>query len=211
SLGIPEVATLVILADFYDVTVDDILRGTKRASKSPEKETNISNYIFSKIKNNYINLLIVSIGIWILSNITTIVFGEMTTNSSLGMGVGLIIIVIGLIIQGINVNYLRLQINQSDIKEKNKLLNFVFHTSYIFIYLSVSTVMFASLYNVGSSVVLKLDLVFYGLIYSYLLLAVRAIIIYYIIRIFKISFLNKLSIRFYILNGILLVILLVPL
>jgi ribosomal protein S18 acetylase RimI-like enzyme len=82
--------------------------------------------------------------------------------------------------------------------------------SYIFIYLSISTVIFAGLYNVGSSVVLKLDFVFYRFIYSYLLTAVRAIIIYYIIRIFKISFLNKLSIRGSILNGILLVVIFVP-
>ncbi|MBU1142279.1 MAG: helix-turn-helix domain-containing protein [Firmicutes bacterium] len=210
GLGIPEVSTLVILADFYDVSVDDILRGTKRTSKNPEKEANISNYIVSKIKNNYINLLIVSIGIWLLSNVTIIVLGEMTTNSSLGMGVGVIIIVIGLIIQGININYLRLQIKEIDLKEKNNLLNLVFHTSYIFIYLSISTVIFAGLYNVGSSVVLKLDFVFYRFIYSYLLTAVRAIIIYYIIRIFKISFLNKLSIRGSILNGILLVVIFVP-
>lgn len=210
GLGIPEVSTLLILADFYDVSVDDILRGTKRTSKNPEKEANISNYIVSKIKNNYINLLIVSIGIWLLSNVTIIVLGEMTTNSSLGMGVGVIIIVIGLIIQGININHLRLQVKEIDLKDKNNLLNLVFHTSYIFIYLSISTVIFAGLYDVGFSEVLKLDFVFYSFIYAYLLTATGAIIIYYIIRIFKISFLNKLSISGPILNGILLVAIFAP-
>lgn len=210
GLGIPEVATLVILADFYDISVDDILRGSKRTSKNPEKEAYISNYIVSKIKNNYINLLIVSIGIWLLSNVTIIVLGEMTTNSSLGMGVGVIIIVIGLIIQGININHLRLQVKEIDLKEKNNILNLVFHSSYIFLYMSIATVIFAGLYSVGSSVVLKLDFVFYRYIYSYLLTAVSAILIYYSIRLFKISFLNKLSIRSSILNGILLVVIFVP-
>lgn len=134
----------------------------------------------------------------------------MTTNSSLGMGVGVIINAIGLIIQGININYLRLQVNEIDLKERNKLFNLVFLASYILIYLSISIDVFAGLFNVGTSVVLKLDFVFYRFIYSYLLTAVRVIIIYYIIRIFKISFLNKLSNRGSILNGILLVVIFVP-
>lgn len=210
GLGIPEISTLVILADFYDVSVDDILRGTKRISKNPEKEVNIVNYIISRIKNNYISCLIICFGIWLLSNVAITVLGEMTTNSSLGMGVGIIIIVIGLIIQAINANSLRLKVKEIDTKERNHLLNLVFHTSYIFIYLGISTVIFASLYNVGSSAVLKLEFVLYRFIFSYLLTAARAIIIYYIIRIFKISFLNKLNIRGFILNGILLMVIFVP-
>lgn len=166
--------------------------------------------IVSKIKNKYISILILSFGIWLLSNATIIVLGEMTTNSSLGMGVGVIINAIGLIIQGININYLRLQVNEIDLKERNKLFNLVFLASYILIYLSISIDVFAGLFNVGTSVVLKLDFVFYRFIYSYLLTAVRVIIIYYIIRIFKISFLNKLSNRGSILNGILLVVIFVP-
>ena len=84
GIGIPEVSTLIILADFYEVSVDDILRGTKRISKNIEKEASISNYVVSRIKNNYINYLIVSIGLWLLSNVAIIVLGEITTNSSLG-------------------------------------------------------------------------------------------------------------------------------
>lgn len=210
SVGIPEISTLVILADFYDVSVDDILRGTKRISKNPEKEANISNYIISRIKNNYISYLIICAGIWLLSNVSIIVLGEMTTNSSLGMGVGIIIIVIGLIIQAMNANTLRLHVKEIDMKERNHLLNLVFHTSYIFIYLGISTVIFASLYNVGSNNVLNLNFVLYRLIFSYLLTAARAIIIYYIIRIFRISFLHKIKIREFILSGILLVVLFVP-
>jgi transcriptional regulator with XRE-family HTH domain len=210
GIGIPEVSTLIILADFYEVSVDDILRGTKRISKNIEKEASISSYVVSRIKNNYINYLIVSIGLWLLSNVAIIVLGEITTNSSLGMGVGIIIIVIGLVIQGININYLRLQVKDIDINEKNKLLSLVFHSSFIFLYLSISTVIFAGFYNVGSSMVLKLDFVFYRFIYSYSLTAVRAIFTYYIIRIFKISFLNKLTVRGHILNSTLLIVLLTP-
>lgn len=210
GIGIPEVATLIILADFYEVSVDDILRGTKRTSKNIEKEAGISIYVVSRIKNNYINYLIVSIGLWLLSNVAIIVLGEITTNSSLGMGVGIIIIVIGLVIQVINVNYLRLQFKDININEKNKLLNLVFHSSFILLYLYISTVIFAGFYNVGSNMVLKLDFVFYRFIYSYSLTAVRAILTYYIIRIFKISFLNKLNVRWQIFNGILLVVLFAP-
>lgn len=210
NIGIPEVATLIILADFYEVSVDDILRGTKRTSKNIEKEANISSYVVSRIKHNYINFLIVSIGLWLLSNVVIIVLGEITANSSLGMGVGIMIIVIGLVTQGININYLRLQVKDIDLNEKNKLLNLVFHSSFIFLYLSISTVIFSGFYNVGSNMVLKLDFVFYRFIYSYAITAVRAIFTYYVIRIFRISFLNKLNVRWHILNGALLVILFIP-
>lgn len=210
DIGIPEISTLIIIADFYDVSVDDILRGTKRASKNIEKEANILNYIVTRIKSNYVNFFIVSIGLWILSNVTMIVLGEITTNSSLGMGVGIIIIVIGLIIQGININYLRLQAKDIDLHEKNKLLNFVFHSSFLLIYLSISTFIFAGFYNVGSNMVLKTDIVFYSFVYSYALTAVRAIIVYYIFRIFKFHFLNKLSNTEHVLNATLLLFLLVP-
>lgn len=210
GIGIPEVSTLIILADFYEVSVDDILRGTKRISKNIEKEASISSYVVSRIKNNYINYLIVSIGLWLLSNVTMIVLGEITTNSSLGMGVGTIIIVIGLVIQGININYLRLQVKDIDTNEKSKLSNLVFHSSFILLYLSISTFIFAGFYNVGSSMVLKLDFVFYRFIYSYSLTAVRAIFVYYVIRIFKIPFLSKLNVRWHLLNGALLVVLFVP-
>jgi|GEM_PF-5514863 len=210
DIGIPEISTLIIIADFYDVSVDDILRGTKRASKNIEKEANILNYIVTRIKGNYVNFFIVSIGLWLLSNVTMIVLGEVTTNSSLGMGLGIIVIVIGLIIQGININYLRLQAKDIDLHEKNKLLNFVFHSSFLLIYLSISTVIFAGFYNVGSNMVLKTDIVFYSFVYSYALTAVRAIIVYYIFRIFKFHFLNKFSNTEHVLNATVLLFLLAP-
>lgn len=210
GIGIPEVSTLVILADFYDVSVDDILRGTKRVSKNLVKEASISNYIVSRIKNKYISYLIICVGLWLFSNVAIIVLGEITNNSSLGMGVGIIIVVIGLIIQAINANNLRVQIKEIDIHERNQLLNLVFLTSYIFSYLAISTVIFAGLYNVGSSVVLKIDLVLYRFIFSYLLTAARAIMIYYLIRIFRIPFLNKLKLREFILSGIFMLVTFVP-
>jgi transcriptional regulator with XRE-family HTH domain len=210
GIGIPEVATLIILADFYEVSVDDILRGTKRVSKNIEKEAHISSYVVSRIKNSYINYLIVSIGLWLLSNVTMIGLGEITSNSTLGIGISMILVIIGLVIQGININYLRLQVKEIDTNEKNKILNYVFNSSFIYFYLSISTVIFAGFYNVGSSMVLSFEFVIYRFIYSYSLMAIRAILVYYIIRIFRISFLNKLNIRWHILNGSLFAVLFIP-
>lgn len=210
GVGLPEVTTLIVLADFYDVTVDDILRGTKRVSKNTLKEANISNYVVSKIKSNYITVLIISIGIWLLSNVTIIILGEITNNSSLGMGVGIIIMVIGLIFQSLNINHFRLQIKEIDLEPKNKLINLVFHTTFLYIYLSFSTFIFAGYYNIGPNFVLKLEFVLYNLIYIYLLMLASAIIIYLLIRLFKFSFFNKTKLSFYINVGILFLILTIP-
>lgn len=210
DLGMPEVSTLIILADYYEVTVDDILRGTKRISRDNLKETNLTKYVVNRISNQYVQYFIISVGIWILSNVSMIVLGQITTNSNLGMGIGLIVILIGLIIQSINVNYLRLQVKDIAIQEKRSLLNFVFHTSYILLYLSLASIVFALLYAVGSNSVLTAEAILNRMGYAFGLMGVRAIFLYYIMRALRISFLKKLTLGRHVLNGIMVLILLIP-
>lgn len=210
DLGMPEVSTLIILADYYEVTVDDILRGTKRISRDNLKETNLTKYVVNRISNQYVQYFIISVGIWILSNVSMIVLGQITTNSNLGMGIGLIVILIGLIIQSINVNYLRLQVKDISIQEKRSLLNFVFHTSYILLYLSLASIVFALLYAVGSNSVLTAEAILNRMGYAFGLMGVRAIFLYYIMRALRISFLKKLTLGRHVLNGIMVLILLIP-
>lgn len=210
DLGMPEVSTLIILADYYEVTVDDILRGTKRISRDNLKETNLTNYVVNRISNQYVQYFIISVGIWILSNVSMIVLGQITTNSNLGMGIGLIVILIGLIIQSINVNYLRLQVKDIAIQEKRSLLNFVFHTSYILLYLSLASIFFALLYAVGSNSVLTAEAILNRMGYAFGLMGVSAIFLYYIMRALRISFLKKLTLGRHVLNGIMVLILLIP-
>lgn len=210
GVGIPELSTLLILADFYDVTVDDILRGTRRVSKNIEKEKNISGYVYQRTRGQYNNILIIVFGIWLLSNIVTILLGRLTNNPTLGM-VGIVIMLVGLIIQGININNLRNNAGNIDQEEKKKLFSFVFHTSYLFLYAGLSVIYFAITYNIENSTNHIFEPIIYRLFYSYGFTAVNFIILYYIIRIFKISFLNKLKNTSIILSFIVLVILLVPL
>ncbi|MCU0105590.1 helix-turn-helix domain-containing protein [Acholeplasma vituli] len=210
DLGMPEVSTLIILADYYEVTVDDILRGTKRISRDNLKETNLTKYVVNRISNQYVQYFIISVGIWILSNVSMIVLGQITTNSNLGMGIGLIVILIGLIIQSINVNYLRLQVKDISIQEKRSLLNFVFHTSYILLYLSLASIFFALLYAVGSNSVLTAEAILNRMGYAFGLMGVSAIFLYYIMRALRISFLKKLTLGRHVLNGIMVLILLIP-
>lgn len=210
GVGIPELSTLLILADFYDVTVDDILRGTRRVSKNIEKEKNISGYVYQRTRGQYNNILIIVFGIWLLSNIVTILLGRLTNNPTLGM-VGIVIMLVGLIIQGININNLRNNAGNIDQEEKKKLFSFVFHTSYLFLYAGLSVIYFAGTYNVENAPNHIFEPTIYRLFYSYGFTAVNFIILYYIIRIFKISFLNKLKNTSIILSFIVLVILLVPL
>lgn len=210
GVGTPELSTLVILADFYDVTVDDILRGTRRVSKNIEKEKNISRYIYSRTKGRYSNIFIIVLGIWLLSNAVTILLGRFTNNPTLGM-VGIVIMIVGIILQGINVNNIRNNANNIDQEEKEKLFNFVYHTNFLFLYLGLSVIYFAGTYNVENAPNHIFEPVIYRLFYAYGFIAANFIILYYIIRIFKISFLNKLKNSSIILSCILLVILLVPL
>lgn len=210
DLGMPEVSTLIILADYYELTVDDILRGTKRISRDNLKETNLTKYVVNRISNQYVQYFTISVGIWILSNVLMIVLGQITTNSNLGMGIGLIVILIGLIIQSINVNYLRLQVKDISIQEKRSLLNFVFHTSYILLYLSLASIFFALLYAVGSNSVLTAEAILNRMGYAFGLMGVSAIFLYYIMRALRISFLKKLTLGRHVLNGIMVFILLIP-
>lgn len=210
GVGIPELSTLVILADFYDVTVDDILRGTRRVSKNIVNEKKISEYIYSRTKGRYSNILIIVLGIWLLSNLVAVLLIRLTNNPTLGM-VGIVTMLIGIIIQGINVNNIRNNANNIDKEERKKLFNFVYHTSYLLLYLGISVIYFAGTYNVENAPNHIFAPIIYRLFYSYGFTAVNFIILYYIIRIFKISFLNKLKNTSIILSFIVLVILLVPL
>lgn len=65
EIGISEVQTLLILPDYYLVTVDDILRGRKKVYKDIEREKNIFNYIVEKSKGKYNNLFIIFA--WVLA------------------------------------------------------------------------------------------------------------------------------------------------
>lgn len=210
GVGIPELSTLVILADFYDVTVDDILRGTRRVSKNIVKEKKISEYTYSRTKGRYSNILIIVLGIWLLSNLVAVLLIRLTNKPTLGM-VGIVTMLIGIVIQGINVNNIRNNANNIDKEERKKLFNFVYHTSYLLLYLGISVIYFAGTYNVENAPNHIFAPIIYRLFYSYGFTAVNFIILYYIIRIFKISFLNKLKNTSIILSFIVLVILLVPL
>lgn len=210
GVGIPELSTLVILADFYDVTVDDILRGTRRVSKNIVNEKKISEYIYSRTKGRYSNILIIVLGIWLLSNLVAVLLIRLTNKPTLGM-VGIVTMLIGIVIQGINVNNIRNNANNIDKEERKKLFNFVYHTSYLLLYLGISVIYFAGTYNVENAPNHIFEPIIYRLFYSYGFTAVNFIILYYIIRIFKISFLNKLKNTSIILSFIVLVILLVPL
>lgn len=211
GVGLPEITTLVILADIYDVTVDDILRGSKRATRDPEKEYNLLNYVVSKSKHKYINILIVGFGLWLLSNIVIIVLGEITINSTLSMGVGIFVVFIGLFLQMLNISNIKQQVKEVEINEKHRIYRFVFNTSYILYYLFLATFMFALTYNVGINSKLKFDYVIYRFIFSYAILGILAIIIYFFVRLFKLNIFTKIKLSNIILSLILLLVLLVPL
>lgn len=210
GVGLPELSTIIILADLYDISIDDILRGSKKPSKDQKKAENIISYLISKIKYRYTNLLIVALGLWLLSNITIIILGEITVNSTLSMGIGIFVLFISLFLQIFNLVHIRQKAREIEIEERNKIYKFIFNTSYLLLYLLVATFVFALLYNVGVNLKLTFPLILFRLIYAYAITGSQALLIYFIIRLFNIGFLPKMKTSNIILRIILYLILTIP-
>ena len=90
--------------------------------------------------------------------------------------VGIVTMLIGIIIQGINVNNIRNNANNIDKEERKKLFNFVYHTSFLLLYLGISVIYFAGTYNVENAPNHIFEPIIYRLFYSYGFTAVNFII-----------------------------------
>lgn len=192
GLGLPEISTLLILADLYDITVDDILRGSKKMQKSEDKAIHRYEYIYKKTKYQYQNHLMINLGILGLSIVLLFGLGGATYNSTLAMAISLVLIILAMFLQFFTINKTKYQVMELDNDQKEKTYRFVFHTSYFIVGFALLLSYISIAYNVGAHAIPTYE-VFFPIIVSALAGVVSfSIINYWFIRfILRLKFLRK--------------------
>lgn len=97
--GLPEIQSLIALADLYDVKVDDILRGGSSSKVSLEKSEIRSNYLTNKVKTDYKIHSLISLGIALIAFVVAAFISRLGDNTALGFSLGLILFLVALVYQ----------------------------------------------------------------------------------------------------------------
>jgi len=211
GLGIPEMSTLVRLADLYDVLVDDILRGSRKMLNNEDKTIKRLEYISHKSKNQYQNHVIINIGILAFSVIVLFVVGSLTNNSTGAMGISLALILLAIVLQIFSINRIRYQIIELEEILKVNIQKFVFNTSVIVFGLSLWISVFSLFYNVGTTVVPNSDYIMSRIVPSLAVAVILTLSTYLIIRFtMTLNFIGKPSKTSLIFSFVLFAILIVP-
>lgn len=117
GLGIPEMSTLLLLADLYEVSVDDILRGSKKMQKSDDKPIERFTYIISKSKHQYVNHLVLSFGVLIIALISFLVSDELGVKMSVSVMIASSFILGSILIQVFNLVRVHYQLKETNEEE----------------------------------------------------------------------------------------------
>ncbi|VEU80582.1 helix-turn-helix domain-containing protein [Haploplasma axanthum] len=96
--GLPEIQTLIAVAELYDVTVDEILIGTNNTKKGKEKLLLRKEYLNNKYLQNFKITSLISLACLIVGLILTIFISSASYNSMLGIGIGLAFVIVGFVI-----------------------------------------------------------------------------------------------------------------
>lgn len=130
GLGIPEMSTLLLLADLYEVSVDDILRGSKKMNKADDKPLERMHYIVHKSKHQYINHLILAFGILILGVLGVIAVQVWIASRTLTIVLAFVFVVLSFLIQLLNLLRIHYQLIELPKEEqKQRVFRFVVFTS----------------------------------------------------------------------------------
>lgn len=122
--GLPEIQSLIALADLYDVKVDDILSGGSNSKVSLEKSHIREDYLSSKQKKYLIHSL-VSLGLSIIALVIALFTSNYNENNDIIGIASIIFLVASIIYQGII--YFKVNTNLNDSK------NFIKYRIYCFI------------------------------------------------------------------------------
>lgn len=194
GLGIPEMSTLLLLADIYEVSVDDILRGSKKMPKSEDKTIDRLQYLLHKSKHQYFNHLILSFSIIISGFIAFSISSALDKPFIVTMSLTLTFAVASLIIQLLNINRIRYQL--VELREQNDytdIFKVVFNTSFFVFLMAVwlSIFVFIRYYFFVTNV--SIDAMFYSSIMpAFAIASIQTIFSYLIVRFL---FRNKLKIQ----------------
>ncbi len=134
GLGIPEMSTLLLLADLYEVSVDDILRGSKKMNKVDDKPFERMQYIVHKSKHQYMNHYILSFGILLLGVLGVVALKVWIGSRTLIIVLGFAFVLLSFLIQLLNLLRIRYQLIELP-KEalKEAIFRFVVFTTLVLI------------------------------------------------------------------------------
>ncbi|MBI9009952.1 MAG: helix-turn-helix transcriptional regulator [Tenericutes bacterium] len=195
GLGIPEMSTLLLLSDIYDVSVDDILRGSKKMKKSDDVPIERFLYIIHKTKHQYFNHLILSFGILLLGILAFFVVESLTSTRSVSIVIALGFILVSILIQVFNILRVRYQLIEVERNDNyQSFLRIVFYSSFLILGFAMWLAVYLFLKN-ASWIDQAMNASYYSAIFPSLAIAsYYTLIIYAIVRGFgKFSFTLKLS------------------
>lgn len=195
GLGIPEMSTLLLLSDIYGVSVDDILRGSKKMKKSDDLPIERFQYIIQKTKHQYINHMILCFGTLLFGLMAFLVAESLTSTRSVPIVITLGFILLSILIQVFNivrVRYQLFEVERNDIYQR--FLRMVLLTSFIILEFAMWLAIYVFLKN-ASWIDQSFNASYYSAIFPALAISsYNTLIIYAIVRFFgKFSFKLKLS------------------
>lgn len=151
--GIPEISTLLLLADLYEITVDDILRGSRKMLKNEDKREHRFEYLIKKIKHQYQNHLILHLSLLGLSFVLLFIIGSATYNSTAAMGVSIVLVLLVISLQIYHINQIKYKLIEIDQVQKSSIFQFIFNSSFLLFAISLSISMIALTYNMGTNAI----------------------------------------------------------
>lgn len=146
GLGLPEISTLLLLADFYRISVDDLLRGSKKKNQQSDFPNKHYNYIMKKSKHKFTNHLIISFGFLILGLLTFNITRSLELQRTVVLMLMFTFIVTAVIIQSLSVNRVICQYTElKKVTQEFLHVNYVYYSSLFFIHFSLWLTIFALL------------------------------------------------------------------
>jgi len=195
GLGIPEMSTLLMLSNIYNVSVDDILRGSIKMQKNDDKPIERFQYIIQKSKHQYFNHMILCFGILLLGGLTFFVTDSLTNSRSISIIITLGFILLSILIQVFNLVRVRYQLIEVEGNDTYKsFFRIVLFSSFFLLGIALWLAIFSFLKN-ASWIDPSLNAFFYSAISPALAIAfIYTLVIYGIVRFFvKFSFNVRLS------------------
>lgn len=212
GLGMPEMSTLLLLADIYQVTVDDLLRGSKKMQKSDDKPLERFTYMIQKSKHQYLNHFLLAIGMILLGVLAYFITKEIAKSTLVPIMVSLVFVVSSGIIHVFNlirVHYQMIECHRDTILKS--FFRHIIFSSLLLIGLGIWLIIFTILHN-ASWIKPSNEATLYASILPALAIAsIHVLIIYIILLIIpKFSFNIKPSLLQSIMLSIYILIILLP-
>lgn len=123
SASCPDISMLPAIAELFEVSCDELLRGeripsSERVEKSEEKREKSLSHILAAYRNNATIISWICIGLYIVAMIAALLIGCAAFESLIGFFVGLLFIVGGVFLCLIQNHYLRFQLAQNEFESE---------------------------------------------------------------------------------------------